>query len=350
MKPSGMRKIRFVRFRYSHHSPHSGYSRIAEYGEKLLGGETIPVLKPLSPRIIRERMLWKLAKGTPGYTREAMAAELKVAQRVFTEHDCIYHFLYGETNYHYAGQLNGIRGNRIVATFHQPPSTLERIIQIQWHLHQLAAILCVGTNQIEYFSKFLDRRNLHFIPLGVDIEYYQPPANFDQRDPDLCVVIGDNYRDFPTLRGVIELVSYMRPQTRFVCVMPPKNFPLIGTHPNLDLRAGIPEAELLSLYQTASLMVMPLHEATANNAVLEGMACGLPVVISDVGAVRDYVHPAGAKLIPPEDARCMAQAVCDLMDDSQRRAEMGMQARDRALKFTWPAVVEQLNDVYQSLA
>ena len=62
-----MRKIRFVRFRYSHHSPHSGYSRIAEYGEKLLGGETIPVLKPLSPRIIRERMLWKLAKGTPGY-------------------------------------------------------------------------------------------------------------------------------------------------------------------------------------------------------------------------------------------------------------------------------------------
>jgi glycosyltransferase involved in cell wall biosynthesis len=94
---------------------------------------------------------------------------------------------------------------------------------------------------------------------------------------------------------------------------------------------------------------MPLHEATANNAVLEGMACGLPVVISDVGAVRDYVNPAGAKLIPPYNARCMAEAICNLMDDPQRRAEMGMQARDRALKFTWPAVIEQLDAVYQAL-
>jgi glycosyltransferase involved in cell wall biosynthesis len=148
---------------------------------------------------------------------------------------------------------------------------------------------------------------------------------------------------------VIELVSYKRPKTRFVCVMPPKNFPLIGTHPNLDLRAGIPEEELLSLYQSASLMVMPLHDATANNAVLESMACGLPMVISDVGAVRDYVNPAGAELIPPYDARCMAERVCNLMDNPQKRAEMGIQARNGALRFNWPAVIEQLQAVYQSL-
>jgi glycosyltransferase involved in cell wall biosynthesis len=344
-----MRKIRFVRFRYSHHSPHSGYSRISEYGEKFLGAETIPVSKPLSRRIIRERMLWKLAEGTPGYTREAMAAELKVAQHILMERDCIYHFLYGETNYHYAGQLNGIRGNRILATFHQPPENLKKTVQIQWHLQQLSAILCVGTNQVDYFSSFLDRRKIYFVPLGVDIDYYQPPASFDQRDPDLCIVIGDNYRDFPTLRGVIELVSYIRPQTRFVCVMPPKNFPLIGTHPNLDLRTGIPEEELLTLYQSAALMVMPLYEATANNAVLESMACGLPMVVSDVGAVRDYVNPEGAELLPPYEARCMAETICKLLDDPQKRAEMANQARNGALKFTWPSVVEQLKEIYRSL-
>lgn len=344
-----MRKVRFVRYRYSHHSPHSGYSRIAEYGEKLLDSETIPVLKPLPRQIIRERMLWKLAKGTPGYTREAMAAELKVAQRVMTERDCIFHFLYGETNYHYAGKLNGVRGNRIIATFHLPPSSLQKVLQIDWHLRQLAAILCVGTNQIEYFSKFLDPKKLHFTPLGVDVEFYQPPAHFDQRDPNLCIVIGENFRDFPTLRGVIELVSYIRPQTRFICVMPPKSFPLVGTHPNLDLRAGIPEDELLMLYQTASLSVMPLHDATANNAVLESMACGLPMVISNVGAVRDYVDPSGAKILPPYNARQMAEVICGLLADSERRAEMGKHIRQQALKFAWPGVMEQLKAVYESL-
>jgi glycosyltransferase involved in cell wall biosynthesis len=345
----GNRKIRFVRFRYSHHSPHSGYSRIAEYGAQLLGSQTIPVDKPLSKFIVRERMLWRLAEGTPGYTREAMAAELKVAQRVIRERDCIYHFLYGETNYHYAGYLNGMRGNRIVATFHLPPANIQRVVKIDWHLKQLAAILCVGTNQVSYFSEFLDRKRLFFAPLGVDVEYYLPPERFEDRDPDLCIIIGENYRDFPTLRGTIELVSYIRPQTRFVCVMPKKNYPLLGTHPNLDLRSGISEGELLSLYQTASLMVMPLHDATANNAVLESMACGLPMVISDVGAVRDYVSPHGAELLPPYDARAMANRILELLKSPQRLAEMGVNARQQALKFAWPVVVNQLKKVYDSL-
>jgi glycosyltransferase involved in cell wall biosynthesis len=181
------------------------------------------------------------------------------------------------------------------------------------------------------------------------VDYYQPPSAFESRDPDLCIVIGENYRDFPTLRGVIELVSYLRPKTRFVCVMPPKGFPQVGNHPNLDLRSGISEDELLNLYQTAALMVMPLHDATANNAVLESMACGLPMVISDVGAVRDYVDPAGADLLPPYDARRMAESILALLDAPQRRAEMGEHARRQSLKFAWPVVIEMVKNVYESL-
>ena len=100
------RNLRFVVFRYSHHSPHSGYSRTAEYGAKLFNGETIRVEKPLSRAIIRERMLWKISAGTPGYDRTSMAVELKTMRRMLSEQNSIYHFLYGETTYHYAGRLN----------------------------------------------------------------------------------------------------------------------------------------------------------------------------------------------------------------------------------------------------
>ena len=198
------RKIYFVRFRHGHHSPHSGYSRITEYGEKLLNSRTIPVNKPLPRWLLRDRLYWSLARGTLGYTREAVAAEIKVAQHVFSERDCIYHFLYGESSYHYAGYLNGVRGSRVVATFHHIPSSIQRVEQIDWHLRQLAALICVGTNQIKYFSSFLDSKKLHFIPLGIDTEYYQPPTSSTVKDPDLCIIIGENHRDFPTLRGVIE--------------------------------------------------------------------------------------------------------------------------------------------------
>jgi glycosyltransferase involved in cell wall biosynthesis len=343
------RKIYFVRFRHGHHSPHSGYSRITEYGAKIFNGQTIPVNKPLPRWLIRERIYWRLGRGTPGYTREAMAAELKVAQHILGERDCIYHFLYGETNYHYAGLLNGLRGSRIVATFHHIPSSIQKVEQIDWHLRQLAALICVGTNQVNYFASFLDPKKLHFIPLGIDVEYYQPPGSLAEKDPDLCIIIGENHRDFLTLRGVIELVSYLRPQTKFVCVMHPKGIPKIGSHPNLEVRSSIPEEELLKLYQTASLMVMPLYDATANNAVLESMACGLPMVISDVGAVRDYVNLESAAILPAFDARIMAEKVMELLGNPSQRYELGQQARLQALKFAWPKVIEQLKCVYDAL-
>jgi hypothetical protein len=82
--------VRFVVYRYSHHSPHSGYSRLAQYGAAQYKAEVIPVSKPLPRSIIRERILRRLAKGTPGYDRAAMAAELKVAWRMFWERGYIY--------------------------------------------------------------------------------------------------------------------------------------------------------------------------------------------------------------------------------------------------------------------
>ncbi|HIE56932.1 MAG TPA: glycosyltransferase family 1 protein [Anaerolineales bacterium] len=343
------RKVCYVRFRYSHHSPHSGYSRITEFGEKYLNSQIIPVDKPLSRRIIRDRMLWKIATGTPGYTRAAMAAELKIAWKALTQSSRIYHILYGETNYHYAGYFNGFRDNRVVATFHLPPDRLKKVLQIDWHLKQLAGIVCVGSNQVEYLSQFVAREKLHLIPLGLDVDYYRPPASPDERDPNLCIVIGENYRDFATLRGVVELTAYLRPQTRFVCVMSPKGFAKLGQHPNLELRTGIPEDELLHLYQTAALMVLPFSDATANNAVLESMGCALPAVLSDLGAVRDYVTPESSALVPPFEARAMAEKVIELLENKSLRAEIGARAREQALKFTWQNAIKQHQAVYDSL-
>lgn len=343
-------RLRYVVFRYGHHSPHSGYSRTAEYGKLRYNAEILPINKPLPRWLLRNRIYWRLAQGTPGYTREAVAAELKVAWRMLREKGVIYHFLYGETTYHYAGMLNNRNDNRIVATFHLPPVGIQSTWLIEEPLRQLSAAVCVGTSQMEYLSKIIGADKVFFGPLGVDIAYYLPPASFSSRDPDLCVFVGENYRDFPALRGVIELVSYLRPQTRFVAVVPPRCYDLIGEHPNLSLRSKVPEDDLLGLYQKASLMVMPLKDATANNAVLESMACGLPQVVTDVGSTRDYVSEDCAALIPVNQARKMAETVIDLLQAPAELERMSKSAVEQAGKFSWPKAVDQLNRVYSAVA
>ena len=294
------RNLRFVVFRYSHHSPHSGYSRIAQYGAEMLGSETIRAEKPLSKGLIRERMLWSLAAGTPGYDRTSMAVEWKTVRRMLRERDSIYHFLYGETTYHYAGLLNHKRNNRVVATFHLPPAGIREALQIDWHVRKLSAVVCVGRNQFEYFEKLMGADRIFFAPLGVASDYFVPPPPNEIRDRNLCLIVGENYRDYPTLRGVIELVAYLRPKTKFVIVTPPKNRRLLGEHPNLTYKSGISEAELLGLYQCASVLLMPLLDATANNAILEGLSCGLPIVVTDVGGCFPSRSPRwGASLRLP---------------------------------------------------
>lgn len=341
--------LRYVFYRYSHHSPHSGYARTAEYGQKLLGAEVIQVSKPLPKAILRNRIYWKLAEGTPGYTREAVAAELTVARRLLRERNAIYHFLYGESTYHYAGLLNNRRGNKIVATFHGPPVGIQKRVLIDWHLKKLSAVVCLGSSQVDYMSKIVGRERVFQSALGVDTEYYTPPASFAERDPDLCVFVGENYRDFPTLRGVIELVSYKRPQTKFVVVGPRSIQEQIGVHPNLEMRSGVPEEELLRLYRTASLMVMPLKDAVANNAVLEAMACGLPQVITDVGSTIDYVSPQCAALMPLHDARKMAETTLELLEAPSELERMSASAVEQAAKFAWPKIIERLCRLYESL-
>jgi glycosyltransferase involved in cell wall biosynthesis len=341
--------LHFVVFRYSHHSPHSGYSRIADYATKALDGEIIRVDKPLPRSIIRERMLWKLSEGTPGYNRAAMAAELQVISRMLSQSNSIYHFLYGETTYHYAGLFNKYRNNYLVATFHLPPSGIQDAVHIDWHIRKLSAVVCVGRNQQEFFAKIIGTDRVFFVPLGVATDYFIPPAKFEERNADLCLIVGENYRDYPTLRGVIELVAYIRPKTKFVIVTSPKNNQLLGQHPNLTYKSGISEDELLGLYQSASVLLMPLHDATANNAILEGMSCGLPIVVSDVGAVRDYVHPDCGMLIPAYQSRNMANAVLTLLDDNATRAKMSLRCREHALGFSWTETVRQLASVYSTL-
>jgi glycosyltransferase involved in cell wall biosynthesis len=66
-------------------------------------------------------------------------------------------------------------------------------------------------------------------------------------------------------------------------------------------------------------------------AVIEAMACGLPVVATDVSGVTDALgdEPVGV-VVPPEDAAALANALGRLLDDESLRRELGQRARQRA--------------------
>jgi len=84
---------------------------------------------------------------------------------------------------------------------------------------------------------------------------------------------------------------------------------------------------------------------------VEAMACGLPVVATDVGGHRDTVRPdRTGELVPPRDPQALAAALGALLDDAFRRRRYGAEARRRAVElYDWQTVVERTEVVYRAL-
>ena len=91
---------------------------------------------------------------------------------------------------------------------------------------------------------------------------------------------------------------------------------------------------------------LPFNWAGASTGLLESMACGLPIVATDVGGVREYVGPDAGMLCPRRDPAALAAAILHVLDCPTRAAAMGAAARRRALGFDYRIVAGQLTDVY----
>jgi glycosyltransferase involved in cell wall biosynthesis len=83
--------------------------------------------------------------------------------------------------------------------------------------------------------------------------------------------------------------------------------------------------------------------------VLEAMACGVPVVATDGGALPEVVGDDGDGIIvPAKDSRALAAAIARVLADPVLRAELGRRGRERVLKrFTWRRMAAGTAEVYQ---
>ena len=94
------------------------------------------------------------------------------------------------------------------------------------------------------------------------------------------------------------------------------------------------EADKPALYRGAVAFIYPSRYEGFGLPPLEALACGTPVVGSDVSSIPEVVGNAGV-LLPPDDAEGMASALIQLATDDDFRAELGRRALIQAARFSW---------------
>lgn len=330
--------------RIPHHAGHSGYDQLAKH---------------VRARMYRKGLLYRCAKNLPEkwiqkvpvfnsdwYQRESLAIDMEICAKLQLPFKRLYHFLYGEDSVRLASRIRPRWNNKVIASFHQPREVLEGMFGEKKFIQRLSAAVTLCRDQELFFHDFLPADRVFTVPHGVDTDFWCPDPKGEKPSEPYFINVGWWQRDIEMLSAVIRRTHERDPSVRFKIVTFENLFEHYEGLPNTELLSGISDEELRDAYRGARGILIPLKAVTANNAVLEAMACGTAVVATDNGGLPEYVDdPSGFK-IPRGDVDTMTERVLELAQDDARALSMGRDARSRSLIYDWSVVGEQMSYAY----
>ena len=345
MKRSGTKPI-LIFTRMQHHSHHSGYDQLARFVDCTARERNVIYrMLNLCPEHVLARVRSSAGKW---YNSHALKQELQNIFDFIIKSNTVFHFLYGEDGFHYSGYLNRKKSNKIVATFHMPPDKFMRITESTKHLKKLDAAVIIAPNQRPLFNDIVGEEKVYLIPHGVNTGFFRPISSIKTNDKQ-CLFVGSHLRDFRMLKQVFQEINKKDPSASLIAVTDKSNFHHLEDLRSVHLHSSITEEDLISLYNSSGLFLLPLTGCTACNSALEAMACGLPVVSTKSGGMDMYTDRKGAVLIEQGDTDEMVQQCLEIINTPKLRQTMSSNVQNRAKLFDWTIIAEKMRALYAKL-
>jgi N-acetyl-alpha-D-glucosaminyl L-malate synthase BshA len=192
-------------------------------------------------------------------------------------------------------------------------------------------------------QEFDIRRPVEVIPNFVNCDVFQPADGKCRREEfapkgEHVLVHLSNFRPVKRIPDVVEIFHLVRREV-------PAKLLMIGDGPeravaewmvrDKDLAHDViflgKQNAVAELLNCADVLLLPSDLESFGLAALEGIACGVPAVCSQVGGIPEVIRDGvEGYLVPPRDVKTMAARVLDILTTPGRREQMGKAARQRA--------------------
>ena len=194
------------------------------------------------------------------------------------------------------------------------------------------------------------------IPLGVDTERFSPLPDGPAGEDPVVGYVGrlESHKGVDVLLealvdvdGAILRVAGAGPEESRLRALATA----LGLDERVQLVGSVTQEQLPAFYRGLDVLVVPSRPTPGwleqfGRVVVEAMACGVPVVASDTGALPDVVGQAGL-LVPPDDPQALAACLRTLLTDEPARRELAQRGLAQARHASWSEVARAYLSLYE---
>ncbi|MGZ5141816.1 MAG: glycosyltransferase, partial [Burkholderiales bacterium] len=211
-----------------------------------------------------------------------------------------------------------------------------------------------------------DKSAIAIVPCGVDLTHFQPLGPVESRNR--------RYRRIVSLsrlverKGVADIIASLRalPHTELIVAGGPDLSRLnedaeacrlmkiarkLGVDPRVSFRGRVERADVPALLRSADAVVCYPWYEPFGIVPLEAMACGVPVVVAQVGGLVDSVVDGATGVhVPPRKPEALAEALAALLEDPRRCIQLGLAGAKRVNKrYGWARIASDTLAAYNDV-
>ena len=205
----------------------------------------------------------------------------------------------------------------------------------------------------------ITKNRIIYLPNSIDVKSFYPDG---EKEDNLLLYLG---RIVPVkgLHVLLASLRYVKQPTRLAIAGPIGDFKYHkgvteqierenkrGLH-NITYLGAVTQQELMKLYRSSSVFVLPSSWEAFPMAILEALSCETPVITTPVGANSEIVlnHKNGI-LVPVNDPLKLAEAINFMLENRDKRIEMGQKGRESVVEnYSVEAIANRLSKIYQEI-
>jgi len=191
---------------------------------------------------------------------------------------------------------------------------------------RVEAVILNGVNFSKFYSEYIERNNN-------EIRILMPYRR-------------EKWKGVEDGLKAIEIVKKVYKNIRLVMFGPkPRKGEL---PPDVEFHLLPTDDELRKLYNSCDIFVFPSRCEGFGLPPMEAMACRVPVITTNVGAVPDYTIPGKTALVcQPGDIIALSKYIIELIEDEQKRKRIAKKGYQYIKQFTWDKSTDQLERIFK---